>query len=307
MDFSDFNDLYYEEPVFRPPSEGKKSLLLTATIGCSFRCTFCYPYREKKFSIRKIKEIKLDIQKARKIYGSRVERIFLLDGNAFVMKPEDLIEISKESYRIHPNLQRVSTYAHAKDIIRKSDEELTAIRKAGLNMVYMGIETGDDNLLQNINKHTTAKELAEAAQKLHQAKIILSGTIILGLAGSDPDASRKHAIATAKLINAMNPKQPQEWYISALTLMIPPGTPLEKDLRSGVFTPLDHTGVLKELQQILLHSSDDIHGCIFRSNHASNYLALKGILAQDKQSLVQAIDKGIENPRYLRPEFTRGL
>ncbi len=307
MDFTEFSDLYYVEPIFRPPSEGKKSLLVTATVGCSFRCTFCYPYRDKKFSIRKVEDIKRDIQKARTIYGSRVERIFLLDGNAFVMKPKDLIEISKESYLIHPNLQRVSAYAHAKDIIRKSDEELAEIRKAGLNMLYLGIETGDDTLLQKINKRTTAAELAQAAQKLHQAKIILSGTIILGLAGSDPDASRKHAIATAKLINAMNPKQTQEWYISALTLMIPPGTPLEKDLRSGVFKPLDHTGVLRELQQILLHSSDDLHGCIFRSNHASNYLALKGILAQDKKALVQAIDKGIENPRYLRPEFTRGL
>ena len=303
----DFNDLYYEEPIYRPPSEGKKSVLITATVGCSFRCTFCYPYKDKKFSIRNLQEIKLDIQKARAIYGSRVERIFLLDGNAFVMKPEDLIEISKESYRIHPHLQRVSAYAHAKDINRKSDEELLEIRKAGLNMVYMGIETGDDNLLQKINKRTNAPELAQAAQKLHQANIILSGTIILGLAGSDPDASQHHAIDTANLINAMNPKRSQEWYISALTLMIPPGTPLETDLRSGSFTPLDHVGVLTELKQFLIHTSDNLHGCIFRSNHASNYLALKGILAQDKQYLMQSIEKGIENPLRLRPEFTRGL
>ncbi|MHA1520404.1 MAG: B12-binding domain-containing radical SAM protein [Promethearchaeota archaeon] len=308
MDFNDFNDgLFYEEPIFRPPSEGKKSVLVTATVGCSFRCSFCYPYKDKKFSIRNLMDIKQDIQKARKIYGPKVERIFLLDGNAFVMKPDDLIEISKDSYRNHPNLQRVSAYAHAKDINRKSAEELADIRKAGLNMVYMGIETGDNELLHKINKRTTASELAQAAQKLHEANIVLSGTIILGLAGSDSEASNKHALETAKLINAMNPPQKQEWYISALTLMIPPGTPLDKDLKSGLFTPLHHTGVLKELKKIILHTSDELHGCIFRSNHASNYLALKGVLAKDKDYLVQTIEKGIDNPRFLRPEFKRGL
>jgi len=215
--------MFYSEPVFRPPSEAN-SLLLTVTIGCSFNCTFCYPYKHKKFSIRNIEDIKRDIDIARKIYGDSIRKIFLLDGNAFISKPDKLIEISKYCYKQHKNLQRVSAYAHANDIISKSDEDLLRIANSGLNMVYLGIETGDNDLLKSINKKTSAENLIKAAHKLHNSGIILSGTIILGLAGNNPELSKKHAISTAKLINEMNPKKNQNWYISALSLMLPPGT-----------------------------------------------------------------------------------
>jgi len=236
-----------------------------------------------------------------------VSRIFLLDGNAFVMKPEHLVEVSKYCYQQHPNLTRVSAYAHAKDILRKTDSELAQIKEAGLSMVYLGIETGDDSLLKQINKRTTADELAEAAQKLHRAGIILSGTLILGLAGNDPELSKRHAVATANLVNRMNPPKVQPWYISALTLMTPPGTPIEQTVRAGQFIPLDSVGILTELKIFMEHLSEDLHDCIFRSNHASNYLPLKGILAGDKSRLIATISRGLNDPSSLRSEYFRGL
>ena len=298
--------LFYSEPVFRPPSEGN-SLLLTVSIGCTFNCTFCYPYKHKKFSIRNIEDIKQDIDISKKLYGDSVRKIFLLDGNAFIVKPDKLIEISNYCYKQHKNLQRVSAYAHANDIISKSDEDLMRIAKSGLNMVYLGIETGDNDLLKSINKKTTAENLIRAAHKLHNSGIILSGTVILGLAGNNPELSKKHAISTAKLINDMNPKTNQTWYISALSLMLPPGTELETDVKRGLFTPLNQKDTLKELKIFLENISDDLHGCIFRSNHASNYLALKGILTKDRDDLIQKVKYGLDHPESLRPEYYRGL
>jgi radical SAM superfamily enzyme YgiQ (UPF0313 family) len=299
-------ELFYSEPVFRPPSEGN-SLLLTVSIGCTFNCTFCYPYKHKKFSIRNIEDIKQDIDISKKKYGDSVRKIFLLDGNAFIVKPDKLIEISNYCYKQHKNLKRVSAYAHANDIISKSDEDLLRIAKSGLNMVYLGIETGDNDLLKLINKKTTAENLIKAAHKLHNSGIILSGTIILGLAGNDPELSKKHALSTAKLINEMNPKKNQPWYISALSLMLPPGTELEKDVKRGAFKPLNQKDTLKELKIFLENISDDLHSMIFRSNHASNYLALKGVLAKDKNELVQKVKYGLSHPESLRPEYYRGL
>ena len=298
--------LFYSEPVFRPPSEGN-SLLLTVSIGCTFNCTFCYPYKHKKFSIRNIEDIKQDIDISKKLYGDSVRKIFLLDGNAFIVKPDKLIEISNYCYKQHKNLQRVSAYAHANDIISKSDENLVRIAKSGLNMVYLGIETGDNDLLKSINKKTTAENLIKAAHKLHNSGIILSGTVILGLAGNNPELSKKHAISTAKLINNMNPKRNQTWYISALSLMLPPGTELETDVKRGIFIPLNQKDTLKELKIFLENISDDLHGCIFRSNHASNYLALKGVLSDDRGELVQKVKYGLSHPESLRPEYYRGL
>ena len=298
--------LFYSEPVFRPPSEGN-SLLLTVSIGCSFNCTFCYPYKHKKFSIRNIEDITRDIDISKKIYGDSVRKIFLLDGNAFIVKPDKLIEILNYCYKQHKNLERVSAYAHAIDIISKSEEELLRIAESGLKMVYLGIETGNNDLLKSINKKTSAENLIKAAHKLHNSGIVLSGTIILGLGGNDPELSKKHAISTAKLINEMNPKENQTWYISALSLMLPPGTELEKKVKQGIFTPLNQKDTLKELKIFLENTSDDLHGLIFRSNHASNYLALKGILAKDKESLIQKVKFGLEHPETLRPEYYRGL
>lgn len=298
--------IYYKEPVFRPPSEAY-SLLIQATEGCTFGCTFCVSNLGKQFVIRKIEDIKQDIISAKQIYGDGVDKIFFLDGNAFVMKPEMLIDLAQFCYKTFPHLQRIGAYAHAKDILRKSDNDLKNIAKAGLTIVYLGIESGDDTLLHAIKKQTTANEMAEAAQKCHRAGITLSGTIILGLAGNDLQKSTQHATATAALINRMNPPSATTWYISALTLMIPPGTEIHKQMKAGQFHPNTNFESLRELKIILEHVSTDLHDCVFRTNHASNYLPLKGILAKDKEALIGTLQYALDHPEILRPEFARGL
>ncbi len=300
------DQIYYRQPVFRPPSEGR-SLLIQATIGCTYRCSFCVSNLGKHFEVRPIQEIKKDLHTAKRIYGLGVRRVFFLDGNAMVMPFSGLLEITREAFNVFPRLERVSVYAHAEDILEKSDDELLQLSRAGLRMAYVGIETGNADLLRRVNKRTTPDSLVDAAQKLHKAGITLSGTIILGLAGRDNDLSRAHAIDTAAVVNKMCPPSQHTWYISTLALMIPPGTPVAKQVEKGQFEPLTNLEILKELRLMLTHIDDHLHSCVFRSNHASNYLPLKGILARDKQKLLAQIEAGLHNPENLRPEFFRGL
>ena len=295
------------DPVFRPPSEWD-ALLIAITNGCTRKCTFCSMYRTKTFSIRTdIEEIKKDIKRASALYGNRVRKIFFEDGNAFVVKPEILIELSEYSYKIHPNLKKVSAYAHAKDIIKKSDEDLKKIADSGFTMVYVGIESGDDEVLLACNKGTTQDDFALAAQKCYKAGISWSGIYLLGLAGNDPEKSRKHAIESAKLINRMAPPTPIKWYISPLTLGITPGTELWTQTSAGEFQPSSSTQILEELYTMIEYTSDDLQKCIFNTNHASNYLSLKGELSRDKKQFLKKIETAIKNPNMLRPDFLRRL
>ena len=295
------------EPVFRPPSEWN-ALLIAITTGCTRQCTFCSMYRSKKFSIRKdIEEIRKDIKKARAFYGDKVEKIFFEDGNAFVVKPEVLLELTQFSYEIHPNLRKVSAYAHAKDIISKSDDDLKQLADAGFTMVYVGIESGDDEVLKTCNKGTTQDEIVLAAQKCHKAGISWSGIFLLGLAGNDPEKSRKHAIESAKLINKMAPPNPINWYISPLTLRITPGSELWTQKSTGDFHSCSSTQILEELYTMIEYTSDDLQKCIFNSNHASNYLGLKGELARDKKKFLKMINYSIKHPEVRRPDYLRGL
>ena len=265
-------------------------------------------YRSKTFSIRKdIEEIKQDIKRAGAIYGDRVRKVFFEDGNAFVVKPEILVELTEYCYKIHPNLKKVSAYAHAKDILRKSDEELKNIADSGFTMVYVGIESGDNEVLKACNKGTTQDEFTLAAQKCYKAGISWSGIFLLGLAGNDPEKSRKHAIESAKLINRMAPKTPINWYISPLTLGITPGTELWTQKETGEFQPSNSTQILEELYTMIEHTSDDLQKCIFNSNHASNYVNLKGELSKDKKQFLKIIETAIKNPNMRRPDFLRGL
>ena len=172
--------IYYKEPVYRPPSEAN-SLLIQTTEGCTHKCAFCIGNEGKKFLIRDIEDIKKDIDTAKSLYADNVKKMFLLDGNAFVIKPDMLIEIAKYSYSKHPKLTRIGAYSHAHDILSKNDEELKLIADAGIKILYLGIETGDDELLKSINKQTTSEEIIKACNKLHKAGITLSATIILGL------------------------------------------------------------------------------------------------------------------------------
>jgi len=295
------------EPIFRPPSEWD-SLLIGVTNGCTHRCTFCSMYRTKKFSVRKdINEIKNDIHKAREMYGNKIRKIFFEDGNAFVVKSEVLIELTEYCHQIHPNLKKVSSYAHAKDIIKKSDDDLKRLANAGFTMVYVGIESGDDQVLKDCNKGVTQDEFAIAAQKCHQAGIAWSGIFLLGLTGNNPDKSHQHALESAKLINRMAPPMPREWYISPLTLEVTPGSEIWTQKETKDFQPCSATQILEELYALIEHTSDDLQNCIFNTNHASNYLSLKGELARDKIEFLKIVETGINDPATRRPEYIRGL
>lgn len=295
------------EPVFRPPSEWD-SLLIGVTNGCTHRCTFCSMYRTKKFSVRKdLEAIKSDIRRAREMYGHNIRKIFFEDGNAFVVKPEVLIELTRYSRQIHPNLKKVSAYAHARDILNKSDEDLKQLADAGFTMVYVGIESGDDQVLKACNKGVTQDEFARAAQKCHQAGIIWSGIFLLGLTGDNPEKSRRHALESAKLINRMAPHTPRNWYISPLTLEVTPGSEIWTQKETKDFQPLSATHILEELYTLIENTADDLEGCIFNTNHASNYLSLKGELARDKQDFLKIVATGIHDPSVRRPEYRRAL
>ncbi|MHA2391104.1 MAG: radical SAM protein [Promethearchaeota archaeon] len=295
------------DPVFRPPSEWD-ALLIAITTGCTRKCTFCSMYRSKKFSIRKdIDEIKKDIKRAGVIYGNRVRKLFFEDGNAFVVKPEMLTELTEYAHKIHPNLEKVSAYAHAKDILSKSDEDLKRLAESGFTMVYVGIESGDDEVLKACKKGATQDDFALAAQKCYKAGIAWSGIFLLGLAGNDPEKSRKHAIESAKLINRMAPPIPINWYISPLTLGVTPRTELWEQKSTGEFRPCSSTEILQELYTMIEYTSDDLRKCIFNSNHASNYVSLKGELAEDKETFLKVVEGAIKYPTLRRPDYLRGL
>ena len=285
------------EPVFRPPSEWD-ALLIAVTNGCTHRCTFCSMYRTKKFEIRKeIEAIKGEIDQAQALYGNRIRKIFFEDGNAFTVKPEILIEVTKHCYKIHPNLEKVSAYAHAKDIVKKSDEELKSLANAGFTMVYVGIESGDDEVLKACRKGTNQDELALAAQKCHRAGIAWSGIFLLGLAGDDPEKSKQHAFESAKLINRMAPPTPIPWYISPLTLELAPGSELWTQQQSGEFKMGSFIQILEELYSMIEHTDDHLKNCVFNTNHASNYLSLKGQLGENKHEFLGAIENAIQYTR----------
>lgn len=306
------NKIYYCEPVYRPPSEAY-SLLVQATEGCTYRCTFCISNTRKKFKIRSTEEIKQDIDTAIEIYGKDVRKIFFLDGNAMVMPFEKLLEITEYSKKIFPNLQRVSVYAHANDILKKTDKELKSLSEAGLKMAYIGIETGNNELLKKIGKCHTAKDIVEAFHKCYKAGITPSGTIILGLAGNNKSISIQHMKDTAELINKASPihsikgKNLPVWYISCLALMVPSGTQVYKDKIEGRLIPMKADEILYEMKILIENISDDVQRCVFRSNHASNYLALKGILSKDKDKILDLINSSLQDGINIRPENFRAL
>ena len=190
---------------------------------------------------------------------------------------------------------------------KKSDEDLKLLADSGFTMVYVGIESGDNEVLKGCNKGTNQDEFTLAAQKCHKAGIAWSGIFLLGLAGNNPEKSRKHAIESAKLINRMAPPTPINWYISPLTLGITPGSELWTQKSTGEFQPCSSTQILEELYTMIEHTSDDLQNCIFNTAHASNYLSLRGELARDKKEFLKRIEIGIKDPSVRRPDYLRGL
>ena len=287
----------YYGAVYRPPSEAY-SLIVQVTYGCSHNtCAFCSMYTEKRFALRPLDEVLEDFRIARRTYR-HVDKVFLADGDALVRKASELYTILDTIRELFPECERVTSYASPASIRIRTDEELRTLRAKGLTMVYMGLESGCDEVLKRMRKGHMSAEIIEMGQKVRRNGIALSVTAITGLGG--PELLEQHAIETAKAFNAMNPE-----YIGMLTLMVEPGTPLYDWVRDGDFRLLTQPQVLRETR--LLVENLDSPGSVFRMNHASNYLVLKGTLNQDKEAMLRTIDAAEQDLSRLRPEEWRGL
>ena len=287
----------YKGSVYRPPSEAY-SLIVQVTYGCSHNtCAFCSMYKEKHFAIRPLEEVLEDFRIARGVYR-RVDRVFLADGDALVRKANELYTILDTIRELFPECERVTSYASPASIRIRTEEELRTLRDKGLTMVYMGLESGYDDVLKRMRKGHMSAEIVEMGRKVRRCGMALSVTAITGLGG--PELLERHAIETAEAFNAMNPE-----YIGMLTLMVEPETPLYDWVRDGSFQLLTQPQVLEETRLLMEHL--DSPGSVFRMNHASNYLVLKGTLNQDKEAMLRTIDAAEHDLSRLRPEEWRGL
>lgn len=286
----------YEGIVYRPPSEAR-SLIIQLTIGCARNtCTFCTMYKQKNFRIRKLEDVVRDLKECRDTY-SYVRRIFLADGDALIVKTPDLLYILSEIRRLFPECERVTSYGAPADVLLKTPEELLQLHKAGLDMVYIGAESGDNEVLKNIRKGVTAEETVEACLKLKKAGIKVSMMLISGM-GSRV-RSKEHALASAKITSLIKPE-----YVSFLTLRVYPGTPLYDQVKSGEFQRMSPMELLDELKLFL--KNVDSEGSVFRSNHASNYVDLGGDLNGDIPKMLAQIEEA-EADHDFKPDFMRGL
>lgn len=290
----------YEGDIFRPFSEAN-SYLLQCTIGCSHnQCTFCGMYKDKKYRERSLAEIMEDIAMAKHSYGD-LEKVFLCDGDAIVLEMDTLLTILKKLYQTFPSLRHVGSYVGPQSTLSKTMEELKTLQKAGLTKAYLGVETGDSELLKKVKKGVNAEQMLKAGQNLIAAGINLSAMVLLGLAGKG-DSSKRHALATAKICNEMKPQ-----YLAALTVTPVPGTVLYSQVKQGEFELLNPFETLEEMKQILDNiTADNIK---FVGTHASNYLPVTGTLQKDKQKIIDMIDAVIKNrdESMLRPDYIRGL
>lgn len=288
----------YEGTVYRPPSEAG-SLIIQLTIGCARNtCTFCNMYKDKSFRIRPLEEVVEDLDMARQYYSHiAVRRIFLADGDALIVKTKDLLYILEKCHAYFPEVERISVYGAPKDILQKTPEELRQLKAAGLDMVYMGLESGDNAVLQDVKKGVTAEEMIEAGQKVRAAGMTLSMTVISGLGGKKRWQS--HAKESARVISAIKPE-----YVGFLTLMIEPGTELYDQHNRGEFELLDPQEVLDETE--LFIREVDAEGTMFRANHASNYIALGGTLNGERDKILAQIEQSRKRSKF-RPDIFRGI
>ena len=286
----------YEGRVFRPPSEAY-SLIVQVTVGCSHnKCTFCDMYKEKRFHLRKLEDVLEDFNIARRQYRY-IERVFLADGDALIRKTEDLAAILKHIRKVIPECQRVTSYGSPKSILTKSPEDLALLHSLGLEMIYLGLESGNEQVLKHINKGVTVEDIVRAGQMVKDAGMKLSVTAISGLGGTE--MWKEHAIDTAKAFSRMKPG-----YIGLLTLMFEGDVPLRRECEEGKFHLLTAPQVAKETLLMLEHI--DSEGSVFRSNHASNYLTLKGTLNRDREAMCEQIRTALERGGY-KKEYFRAL
>ena len=288
----------YVGDVYRPPSEAY-SLIVQATIGCTHnKCSFCKMFKEKRFQTRPTEDIIADFAWARKRYRS-VPRIFLADANALCLKTDKLMPILTYIEETFPECERVTIYGRASDILRKTEDELRQLREHGLTMVYIGAESGSDKVLEMCHKGETRQQLIDAVKRIEKVGIKASVTFISGLAGRD--GWEDHAIQTGTMITEMNAS-----YVSLLTLLVDSQAPMYDDIQSGRLKLLTPQEVLAETH-LMLENANPEKTCIFRSNHASNYLSLKGDLPQDRDRFLAQIEAAMKNTGMLKDERFRLL
>lgn len=274
----------YEGDIYRPPSEAY-SLLIQVTIGCSHnKCTFCSMFKDKMFRVREVSEVMEDLETARKTYR-KVERIFLCDGDALCLSNDKLLVILDRIRELFPECKRVSVYGSAKDVLRKTSAELKTLRDHGMGMVYLGAESGSQKVLDMICKGVSRDEMIEAVCKIEDAGIPASVTFISGLAGKED--WEEHAVETGKMISEMNAS-----YVSLLTLMLDNRAPIVGQINRGELTLLSAEEVVAEAYLLLKHANPT-KPCVFRSNHASNYVSLRGNLPADKPRLMEQLERAM--------------
>lgn len=286
----------YEGGIYRPPSEAH-SLILQATIGCSWnRCTFCVAFQGKEFRAKSLRELERDVEVVLPYHGETT-RIFLADGNALCLPTSELEAMLRMLYARFKRLERVTIYGGPLDLAKKNVDELKRLKQAGLNMVYFGLESGSDEVLRRVKKGAKAQDMIESALKVKAAGLTLSVIYIIGLGGTE--LSESHARETARVLNALDPP-----YAAALTLMVEPGSAIERDLKKDrltLHTPLEALAELHATVEDLKMTH-----CVFRANHASNYVTFRGTLPGDKQSILAQIDEAMAAGRF-KPGYLRRL
>ncbi|MBO4872289.1 MAG: radical SAM protein [Lachnospiraceae bacterium] len=275
----------YEGQIYRPPSEAY-SYILQVTVGCSHNaCTFCNMYADKQFHIRPLSDVLEDLAMARRAYRY-VERIFLADGDALIVRTETLLEILQAIHKLFPECERITSYASARDLLLKTPEELKTLREAGLEMVYLGLESGSERILKAINKGVTVEETVRACLKAKEAGIRLSITQITGLAGQD--GMEENASESAKALSRIKPE-----YIGIMTLTLRRGTPMTRDFEAGRFKRLTPKQIVEEMRMLV--ADLDSEGSVLRSNHISNYVQLRGTMNRDKEAMLRQLDLALSS------------
>ncbi|MBF0102722.1 MAG: radical SAM protein [Desulfobacterales bacterium] len=289
--------MHYEGIVIRPPSESQ-SILLQATLGCSHnKCTFCGTYKGQRFKIKSDEIINADIDFASQ-YGRRQNRLFICDGDALIIPQPRLLSILKQIQKKLPWIERVGSYANTKSLSLKTDDELKELKEHGLDILYMGLESGDDITLERIHKGADAQKMIAMGKKARNSGMKLSVTVLLGIAGQE--RSDVHARETGRVLSEIDPE-----YVGALSLMLIPGTPLYTDYESGKFVLLNAEQMLRELKTMIVHT--ELSNGRFHANHASNYLPIKATFPKDKPKTIESIDKALKGQIALKPEFLRAL
>ncbi|MDX9835558.1 MAG: radical SAM protein [Desulfobulbus sp.] len=287
----------YQGTIYRPPSEAN-SILLQVTTGCSHnKCSFCGMYKGQRFTLKEEATVLADIDYASRNFR-HARRLFLCDGDALILPQERLVALLTRIRERLPQIERVGIYANTKNLRAKSVDDLKTLRALGLGIVYMGLESGDDETLAAMHKGADAAEMIAAGRKVREAELSLSLTVLLGIAGEE--RSLIHAEATGRVLTAIDPE-----YVGALSLLLEPGTSLYSDWQAGRFVLPGPLAILRELRAMI--AATTLSGGLFHANHASNYLPIRARLPEEKERTLALLDRALAGEVDLKPESLRAL